>query len=426
MAKLPKLAVFSRSKCATTSSEATPSSSALKSDRLPSKPPSRQGGDSSNVSIRRLDIRINLPNANGSIIRGEANSSGPGHGRGQEGTTRSRSEEKDKHTSTACPPQVWERGKIAEEISRTKTWPSLHYKLWLDASNLPLQYLCEDERANKPTDYLPHKRKKSSSSANSKLTAQYLSVSKPPSRQSLSSSDTRMRSGPSALRVGTENSWRVSSSYAHRESKATGGMASSPQHGGNLPRPRLPSRMGSNNLELFLKQNTDKSHSHSTTKETPIPHSKLISPRYYCNTSTEVNLLTLRTFARNPRLLQDLAAERRERENGGNGDRLATADGSKNRQIWSGRHAEEGSLERNVDGVKHVRFSVPCGAGGEGEEERMVGGERWSVRESGGCGLKQRLTDVTPPPTPPTFEQVYRIKRYTIPIHRNHSHTLTS
>ena len=395
------------------------SKSLHKTDKLPPNVLTRREkdkkGSSTAVSVRRLDIRINLPSANSGTIRGDELCDG----RSQETSTSTQRDGKDKGHSTGHPPQIWERGKDSEERLRTKTWPSLHYRLWLDASNLPRQFLCVDERANRPTDYHKGRRNTSSATSNGKnLSTRCLSVSKPPSRQYLSSCDARMRSGSSDLQV--DNSWQVSSSYAHRETKDQRASVRSyirtDSSQAPMPRPRLPSRMGANNFELFLKQTSaGVSHSHSTSERTPIPPSRLsavISPRYHCNTSAEVNLLTLRSFARNPRLLQELAEENRDR---GESDECFSTVCGKGCTVYSGRTSEEGCSDQT--GVKHVRFSIPCG----GEEGVAEGGaRRRSVRRKINSGEKRELesTDVTPPPTPPTFDQAYRIRRYIIiPTH---------
>jgi hypothetical protein len=63
------------------------------------------------------------------------------------------------------------------------------------------------------------------------------------------------------------------------------------------------------------------------------------------------------------------------------------------------------------DGVRHVRFKVPCGVTEDEEMKVALATSTMSLKNSGGIGMGNRiLSDVTPPQTPPpNFDQTFRI-----------------
>ena len=436
LSKLPKLGVFSTSKCTSAVEvDRGHSESDRQKEKPLSKPPSRRRQakeeSSRTVSTQRLDIRIDLPSVKSAAAAAPTDDDEKPQSRG-ESTTK---------TLPSCL-HIWERNKNKEERSRTKTWPALHYKLWLDASNLPFHLLTNDERANRPPEYYsqPHRRKLSanhvhSGSSNSfkgaptvrnsrDWTARFLSVSKPPVRSTKVSAITSgtsvgkgsaesgsERDAVAGLRVGVGESWQVTSSYTQKIPRVqdrlipTGANSNTPLAVQNekKPRyPRLPSRMGPNSLGVYLKQNNiSRAHHLSEFNESrPTTTSSelmtLVSPRYFCNAGAELSLLTLRSFARNPKMLQE-ASEMKLSEAVGTMSDEATKD------------TIETSLGE-VGGVKQVRFKVPCGRSNEDDYVKTRAGV---VRmNKGGCLRPQVWSDVTPPPTPPTFEQVYRIRHF--------------
>ena len=509
LAKLPKIGIFSSSSKSVNASEAAIEVPKTTSDgdqpqaTLRSKPPSRQGAEkTSRLTTQQLQIHVNLsdildskrqvetPKRQGTPKREET----PKSEKRQMTPKREEREETTRIASkpTNTDPPIWDRSHGSSSVSRkvkgernrerTKTWPALQYRLWLDSSNLPLHLLCNDERANRPTPQsllLPQlqavarkngaKSSRPSSSinynnsfklrlstdqhgkSNMDWSEKFLNVSQPPFRPDKKNSDrgTILRSrkaegdrkgAPESalaaavndLQVGVGESWQVATSYAHRPEsrsrqrqnhKSIGKLRSIDGVGNNLPQigngttyPRIPSRMGPNDLEAFLKQNTattlgDVSHSHSgesipglrSNNSLSTPSSKLptdpavmISPRHFCSTSAEVNLLTLRSYARNPRMLQELTERNKD---------------------FNPRHQNHKAIIINKpiesagrDGVRHVRFKVPCGVPEDELEEMKVALARSTLKNSGGMGMGNRiLSDVTPPQTPPNFDQTFRI-----------------
>ena len=457
LAKLPKIGVFSSSS-KSVDAEVPQSDGDQLQTKLTSKPPSRQGTEkASTLTTKQLEIHINLsdvldskqaatPKREQTPLKREKTpmrQMTPMREEREETRIGSKSNKLTAMPSQIDPPiWVWSSVKKGKgERPRTKTWPALQYKLWLDSSNLPLHLLCNDERANRPQHLLlPQTVRKSAKSSrlssnmndsfkltnmstdhgksNRDWSVKFLSVSRPSFRPDKKNSDNGILShkakeerkraeveAVSGLHVGVGESWQVATSFAHRpESRQRQNQKLMTRRlrsidGANLPQvgkgtyPRIPSRMGQNNLEAFLKQNTtfgDMSHSHSGES---IPGlSKLptavISPRHFCNTSAEVSLLTLRSYARNPRMLQELT----ERNEDFNPAALA--------------HQNEfiRSVELERDGVRHVRFKVPCGS--SEEEEMKVTLAR--SKNSGGMG-NRILSDVTPPQTPPNFDRTFRI-----------------
>ena len=459
LAKLPKIGVFSSSsKCVDEEAPPTQPDGDQLQTKLTSKPPSRQGTEkASTLTTQQLEIHINLsdvldskqaatPKREETPLKREKTpmrQMTPKREEREETRIGSKPNKLTAMPSQTDPP-IWEQSSVKKgkgERSRTKTWPALQYKLWLDSSNLPLHLLCNDERANKPQHLLlPQVARKSTKSSrpsssindsfklintstdhgksNRDWSVKFLSVSRPPFRPDKKNSDDSLLShkaeeerkraeveAVSGLHIGVGESWQVATSYAHRpksrqrqnQKLMTGRLRSI--GGANLPQvgkgtyPCIPSRMGQNNLEAYLKQDTtfgDVSHSHSGES---IPGlSKLptavISPRYFCNTSAEVSLLTLRSYARNPRMLQELT------------------EGNKNFNPAATTHHNESitSVELERDGVRHVRFKVPCGS--SEEEETKVALAR--SKTSGGMG-NRILSDVTPPQTPPNFNRTFRI-----------------
>ena len=483
LVKLPKIGVFSSSSKSVNAVEETSNSQTRSADgdqlptTLTSNPSSRQGRteNASTLTTQQLEIQVHI-NLSGVLD----------HAKQERQETPKRKvtpkrEEKEEtrigSTSTTLPsqdgPSIWERNSVVskkgrlkgESRERTKTWPALQYKLWLDSSNLPLHLLCNDERANRPQRILlpqvARKSAKSSSRPSSSInnsfnfklnkmpanrdksqgrdwSVKFLSVSQPPFRPDKKNNDggilsrkteeggKRVTEAAAAdvngLQVGVGESWQVATSYSHRpesrqkqNQKSIGRLRSvGGVNNNNLPQvgkgtyPRIPSRMGQNNLDSFLKQNTnlgDMSHSHSgdpipglarantCTNLSSSPPSKLqtaaISPRYFCNTSAEVRLLTLRSYARNPKMLQELT----ERNKYFNPD-LAV-------------HKSESirSVKLEQDAVRHVRFKVPCGGADEDETIAMAR----SKNSSGGGMGNVILSDVTPPQTPPNFDRSLRI-----------------
>ena len=465
-AKLPKLGFFSTSKFTSeTDVTAAQTSTERKFDKLPSKPPSRQRlsrGESPIVTAQRLDIRIDLPNATSVVTARQSCNSG-----------RSLNEEKVKNKNVSNTPQILKRSKDKDKRLRTKTWPSLQYNLWLGASNLPIHLLCNDERANRPTEDLHFKERGSSqvkmvgmgTSGSSKaasagrnineLSTHCLSISKPPVRADMSNSGTplrRMRKGSqestreataSGLRFDAGQSWQVTSSYAHRRSRDDSLSSSSnePQGlaclTGHLTKPRLPSRMGRNNLEVFLKQNrlfdvassrvgetNDTAAEKTSTLSSKLP-AVFSTTRQFCNTSAEVNLLSLRSYARNPRVLQEVMTEREQFEHFAALNKKDVVEStSPNKLERESKSNEDTSAQSThtaarVGGIKQVRFKVPCGMDEDsGTAKGLMAKTSTRMKNS---NTKQLQSDVTPPPTPPTFEQAYRIKCYITPRIRSGS-----
>ena len=468
-AKLPKLGFFSTSKFTSETDVTAPQTSTeRKFDKLPSKPSSRQKlsrGESPIVTAQRLDICIDLPNATSVDVVTARQSSNSG---------RSLDEEKVKNKHVSNIPQILKRSKDNDKRLRTKTWPSLQYNLWLGASNLPLHLLCNDERANRPTEDLHFKERGSSqvkmvgmgTSGSSKAvsagsrninewSSHCLSISKPPVRADMSNSGTplrRMRKGSqestreataSGLRFDAGQSWQVTSSYAHRRSRDDSLSSSSsnvPQGlaclTGHLTKPRLPSRMGRNNLEVFLKQNrlfdvassrvgetNDTAAERTSTLSSKLP-AVFSTTRQFCNTSAEVNLLSLRSYARNPRVLQEVMTEREQFEHfAALNKKDVVASTSPNKLERESKSNEDTSAQSThtaarVGGVKQVRFKVPCGME---EDSGTAKGLMAKTSRMKNSNTKQLQSDVTPPPTPSTFEQAYRIKCYITPRIRSGS-----
>lgn len=458
LAKLPKLGFFSTSKCSAETEPIPVLPTQLEDNvngRVSSKPPSRQRqakDEASRVTAQRLDILIDLPNITSSLM---ARSCDGDRGSSPDEKSNTRRKDTSKSESGTNSRQLWERNRSKEDRVRTKTWPSLQYQLWLDASNLPLHFLCDDERANRPLDYFyPQRGKKKSNllsiRSNSSVkvdstnilkrdvSSQYLSVSKPPVRPNMSSGDvptTRMRKGSSDVKqntsteleaaatdvhLGAGKSWQVASSYIHKRSEyrnSSGSRSNTPHLGlSRLPqKPRLPSRMGQNNLEAFLKQ-TNLTHKpvsrDSNRTERPASPSKLatfISPRHFCNTSAEVHLLSLRSYARNPTLLQEFA------ETGQSNLNHMTVNISKKEEhsaILLDKCQRDEFSRLQSGGMKHVRFTVPCGSERESGSAKVVSAK--TKKES--STSKRPWSDVTPPTTPPTLDTAFRIKCYITPI----------
>ena len=450
-AKLPRIGIFSSS--TNSINDASPKEiTEVQSDdasKLPAKPSSRQGTErASTVTTQQLEIHINLSNV---IDPTQAVTIK------KEETRKEDLDSKEANISNklaAIPsndPPIWERGngiKAKEERPRTKTWPALQYRLWLDASNLPLHLLSNDERANRPP-YLLHllttrKSQKFSHPGSSNETfkvmstdgkrnkdwsGNFLNVLRPPFRPDMKRNDSgvlnrktdKERKGVegaaavNGLQVGVGESWQVASSYARRPESHHSGQNQKSIPGRlksilsvNLPQanqagkvlyPRIPSRMGPNNFEAFLKQNTSlggMSHSSESNPERRPQSSSsklaaahnIISPRHFCSTSAEVNLLTLRSYARNPKMLQELGEKSRE---------------SKLTNVHHNKLLATEAIELSRDGVRHVRFKVPCG-----NEDDCQFKEALARSKHGGM-MKRTLTDVTPPQTPPTFDHSFRI-----------------
>ena len=430
LANLPKLGVFSTSKC-TSPIEAVQvvqghSESGLLKEKPTSKTPSRQKqtkeDSSQTMSTQRLDIRIDLSSSKSAETGGVARD----HGNVEEKTHRDR---KTKTLPNAL--QIRNRNKDTKERARTKTWPALHYNLWLDASNLSFDLLTKDERANRPPEYArPHRRKMGvdlehhgagssirAAKNNKDWSTHFLCVSRPPSN----GNSTRMRKcsgvGKSGmevavdLQVGVGESWQVTSSYAHK--RPQNNLAGEPTSAvcstmlqkleiqtRKKPYPRIPSRMGLNNLEMFLRQSITSHSGESKDAERRSMSSELstlVSPRHFCNTSAELSLLNLRSYGRNPRMLQEL----NEKEKGRLGQSAAV-----HKNECTPTRAPSQQL---VGGAKQVRFSVPCG--NSDEDDCLIKSFKTGVvRTNNSSSLKQTWSDVTPPPTPPSFEQAYRIQ----------------
>lgn len=411
VAKLPKLGVFSTSKSTIPTERVTPtqthSTTAPQRSRLSSQTPSRQGHakeDTSTVAAKQVDIGINLSYANSAVT---AKSDG------LDQVTRGQSKKKPIHAGLP----IWDRKTDKEERPRTNTWPSLQYRLWLDASNLPLHCLCDDERATRPPyAYAPKRRKgpkwfagSSYSFAdrnNKDWSTRFLCVSKPP--RPVSGRSGALKGGENemaaSLHVGVGESWQVTSSYTHRgshdQNKTFGRInCISPSvhpssQTGTFPYPRLPSRMGSNNLEAFLKQSNGLELSHSGEPIPGVPSSKLAmitSPRHFCDTSAEVNLLSLRSYARNPTLMEEILERQKPELPATHQNEL--------------RREAETFKQHVADGGRHVRIKVPCGS--EEDHVKVEGLRRTTIRN-----VKRPRSDVTPPPTPPIMEKAYRIKNY--------------
>ena len=452
LAKLPKIGVFSSStKSVNEEVPQTQSDGNQLQNKLTSKPQSRQGTEkASTLTAQQLEIHINLSDVLDSKQAVTPKREETPLKREKTPKREEREETRIGSKSTTMPPRndppIWERSGVKKgkgERPRTKTWPALQYKLWLDSSNLPLHLLCNDERANRPQHLLlPQMARKGTKSSrpsssindsfklintstdhgktNSDWSVKFLSVSRPPFRSDKKNSDNSVLShkaeeerkraeldAVNGLHVGVGESWQVATSYAHRpesrqrqNQKLMIGNGKLRSVGGvNLPQvgrgmyPRIPSRMGQNNLEVFLKQNTtigDVSHSHSgefIPGLNKLP-TAVISPRHFCNTSAEVSLLTLRSYARNPRMLQELTER--------NIDFNPSAIAHQNESIRS--------VELERDGVRHVRFKVPCGSG-EDEEIKVALARS---KNSGGVG-NWILSDVTPPQTPPNFDRTFRV-----------------
>ena len=465
LVKLPKIGVFSSSaKSVSAETPQTQPDGAHEQQTQSSKPPSRQGTEkNSTLTTQQLEIRINLSDVLDSTqavtsnreetLKREKTPKRQVTPRREETPKRGESSKGVKsNKSAALPaqndPLIWEQrsvNKTKGERPRTKTWPALQYKLWLDSSNLPLHLLCNDERANRPQHLLlPQMARKSakssrpgSSNCSFKSTdhgksskdwsMKFLSVSRPPfcpdkkksdsSALNHKSEEERKRVEEAALlndlKVGIGESWQVATSYAHRpESRGSKGHESIGRvrstGGVNLPQvgkgkyPHIPSRMGQNNLEAFLKQTTlgDVFHSYpgesipglqpnlsSTPSKLP---SAVISPRYFCNTSAEVKLLTLRSYARNPRMLQEPQTESNKNFNPA--------------ILHQNKVTKAVEIER--DGVRHVRFKVPCGS----NEDTCNDVKQIALASKQNSGMRnQILSDVTPPPTPPNLDRAFRI-----------------
>ena len=506
LTKLPKIGVFSSSSKSVNTAEEVPQTQSddtqVQATRT-SKPPSRQGREkTSALTTQQLEIHINLSDVLGGDDIKQAVIPKREETPAKREKTPKREEREETRTgskstkSTTLPsqstsdPPIWEQSRsgVSKKIKgegrlRTKTWPTLQYKLWLDSSNLPLHLLCNDERANRPQHLLllqqtarksaKSSRPSSSSHMNGSLklnmsadrsrgksdtdwSVKFLSVSQPPFRPDKNTTDSNVLSSSKAeedrkrvsitgaendLQVGVGESWQVTSSYAHihrpesrqRQNRNSigrlrsigGGVSNNLPQVGKVTYPRIPSRMGQNNLEAFLKQNTcttnhfgDVSHSNSgesipglrvsnlhsglSLPSSKLPATALISPRHFCNTSAEVNLLSLRSYARNPRMLQELTDSSRTSRDKSLGVNPSAEIRHRNKAVKT--------VEQR-DGVRHVRFEVPCGRSEDPEEVNKAATARSkSINTCSSGGMWNRiLSDVTPPQTPPSFGRSFRI-----------------
>ena len=276
---------------------------------------------------------------------------------------------------------------------QSTTWPSLQYNVWLDVSNLPLHFLTNDERVTPRTIIPLHSTLVPPSSSSGRRRQQIQDVlptnvplygyhdnkesndeivSNLPKLHISNRSTIKQRSQATPLRVGGgDHSWRVSSSYTAKgrsedkyHAKISGRKGSAVDRTPSLSIsavPRLPSRMGNNSLSMYLHQTMTLLQRNADTANTGNTR------RHYGNEMSslgrglnggQAQLMELKSLARNP------SVKRRQ----------DTARQSQQRQVTM-------TSQSALDGIK-----VPHG--------EIV------------------LSDVTPPPTPPTLEGVCKVRIY--------------
>ncbi len=313
--------------------------------------------------------------------------------------------------------------KRAEAVTLSSTWPSVQYQVWVDISNLSLHRLSRDERAYHPStgrggrgrnaSRSSQRRQRNVTSSDDRIRSSRQSSSRS------SNSNNNITTGASLSVESSPGEWRIKSSQVTINSKkqphstttttttaTTRDIEKPSSIGNNLENygsddtttllyhlPRLPSRMGENSLDQFFSSFSGgggggsgvgwgsnihmrgmaqvnpiimatknlKRRSENTETTTAVPP---FSGDYPGSTRDSNPLLKLKGLVRDP--VSYRLREAQEKKSSG------VRDGSK-------------GVEKRTLGnkAKFLSFSVPYGS-----------------------------TDISLPPSPIQFDDVYQIKRY--------------
>lgn len=290
------------------------------------------------------------------------------------------------------------------ERLRTVTWPSLQYKLWIDASNLSLHRLNTTGRPGRPVGLT-----RSSRQSDTKQGVQ---------RVSTSSSGKRTRNGSlnfhhkdTDLTIGYPEQWHISSSHVNR-GLTPGANASrrdpmknvdGKRSAGRVDFTRLPSRMGRSSLESFLSNS--KGELLRNLQVDPLLKSQIKSSSPVTTTAVDaiaqlrdsrITALKLRGVVRNPDI--------------GHREKVRIKKVKISTQS-EGIDETRGVPSNARTGAKKLSFKIPLGSSSSNWEREVEGIEdqhKW-IR---GVGKGVANVDVAPPPAPLHFEDAYHIMKY--------------